>query len=245
MNFKGESRFDAALVADAGANPASSKFAGVIEGSMGSLAVKREQSRLSDLSPSSNLVGCATVRKDVVALKADSVCAPLFPRGPLETCTLHDQKLLVSPKGRFGNAVILVGRIPRKGNPRRATMQCVATQHLARKKEGQPHPTNSFCQSVPNPPMNVGDWATIGRAANHAGQHSNRATTVLWIAGSGGGKGLWPVVALKQTPPHYRRNPINPYVEKEARLRPQHLFTFGGGDCSFAQCKRRLQRLGG
>jgi hypothetical protein len=179
MNFKGESRFDAALVADAGANPASSKFAGVIEGSMGSLAVKREQSRLSDLSPSSNLMGCVTVRKDVVALKVDSVCAP------------------------------------------------------------------PFCQSVPNPPMNVGDWATIGRAANHAGQHSNRATTVLWIAGSGGGKGLWPVVALKQTPPHYRRNPINPYVEKEARLRPQHLFTFGGGDCSFAQCKRRLQRLGG
>jgi hypothetical protein len=79
----------------------------------------------------------------------------------------------------------------------------------------------SSCQSVPNPPMNVGDWATIGRAANHAGQHSNRATTVWWIAGSGGGKGLWPVVALKQTPPHYRRNPLSLYAEKEARLRPQ------------------------
>jgi hypothetical protein len=58
----------------------------------------------SDLSPSSNLMGCVTVRKDVVALKADSVCAPPFPRGPLETCTLHDQRLLVSPTGRCGNA---------------------------------------------------------------------------------------------------------------------------------------------
>jgi hypothetical protein len=61
-----------------------------------------------------------------------------------------------------------------------------------------------------------------------AGQHNNRATTVWWIAGSGGGKGLWPVVAFKQTPPHYRRNPINPYAEKEARLRPQPLI-FGSG----------------
>jgi hypothetical protein len=109
------------------------------------------------------------------------------------------------------------------------------------------------CQSVPNTPMNVGTpWATIGRAANHAGQHSNIASLpfsrFFWrcrgLAGLGGGKGLWPVVALKQTPPHYRRNPTNPYAEKEARLRPQ-LFTFGSGDYSFAQCKRKLQRLGG
>jgi hypothetical protein len=177
------------------------KFARVIEGHAGN------STGCSDLSPSSNLMGCATVRKDVVALKADSVCAP------------------------------------------------------------------PFCQSVPNPPMNVGTpWATIGRAANHAGQHSNKATTVWWIAGSGGGKGLWPVVALKQTPPHYRRNPTNPYAEKEARLRPQPFissrsrmgtssrcsceersrgpasafrFIFGSGDYSFAQCKRKLQRLGG
>jgi hypothetical protein len=88
--------------------------------------------------------------------------------------------------------------------------------------------------------MNVGDWATIGRAANHAGQHSNRATTVWWIAGAGGGKGLWPVVALKQTSPHYRRNPINPYAEKEARLRPQ-LFTFGSGDYSFANASESFK----
>jgi hypothetical protein len=61
-----------------------------------------------------------------------------------------------------------------------------------------------------------------------AGQHSNKATTVWWIAGSGGGKGLWQATALKQMLPHYRRNPNNPYVEKEARLRPQpNFFTFG------------------
>jgi hypothetical protein len=130
----------------------------------------------------------------------------------------------------------------------------------------------SSCQSVPNTPMNVGDWATIGRAANHAGQHSNKATTVWWIAGSGGGYGLWQATALKQMLPHYRRNPLSPYAEKEARLRPQPFissrsrmgtscrcsceggsrgpasafrFTFGSGDYSFAQCKRELQRLGG
>jgi hypothetical protein len=87
-----------------------------------------------------------------------------------------------------------------------------------------------FCQSVPNPPMNVGDWATIGRAANlpngsmrvfhgagttdeeNAGQHNKTATTVWWIAGSGGGYGSWQATALKQMLPHYRRNPINPYA---------------------------------
>jgi len=117
-------------------------------------------------------------------------------------------------------------------------------------------PATFLCQSIPKTPMNVGErWETIGWAAKlpngsmrvfHgagttdeeiAGQHNNIATLtrmmarkggiVRRVAGSGGGKGLWPVVALKQTPPHYRRNPINPYVEKEARLRPQHFFIFG------------------
>lgn len=89
MNFKGESRFDAALVADAGANPASSKhlvegfpspnaIAGVIEGSFEAYVPND-----SDLSPSSNLVGCVTVRKDVVAPKVDSVCAPPLPNGSM------------------------------------------------------------------------------------------------------------------------------------------------------------------
>lgn len=119
----------------------------------------------------------------------------------------------------------------------------------------------SPCQSVPNPTMNVGDpWATIGRAANlpngsmrvfHgagttdeeiAGQHSNKATTVLWIAGSGGGKGLWPATALKQMLPHYRRNPLSLYVEKEARLRPQHLFTFRSEATRHANVKPAIAR---
>ena len=93
--------------------------------------------------------------------------------------------------------------------------------------------------------MNVGTpWATIGRAANHAGQHSNKATTVWWIAGSGGGYGLWQATALKQMLPHYRRNPLSLYVEKEARLRPQHLFIFGGGDCSFANASEGFKGWG-
>jgi hypothetical protein len=60
------------------------------------------------------------------------------------------------PDGLAGSAVILVGRIPRKGNPRRATMQCVATQHLTRKKEGQPHPTNSFYDTHTSRPEATG-----------------------------------------------------------------------------------------
>ena len=212
MNFKGESRFDAALVADAGANPASSKFARVIEGLFEAYVPNN-----SDLSPSSNLVG----------------------------------------------------RIPRKGNPRRATMQCVATQHLTRKKEGQPHPTNLFCQSVPNPPMNVGDWATIGRAANalfnrtptqRVGYSSRLSganlpngsmrvfhgagTTDEEIAGRwtnipdgdylfGGSGATLRAVSLRK-----------PAIEKEARLRPQHFFTFGGGDYSFANASEGFKGWG-
>lgn len=176
MNFKGESRFDAALVADAGANPASSKFARVIEGLFEAYVPNN-----SDLSPSSNLVGCATVRKDVVALKADSVCAPPLPNGS----------------------------------------------------------------------MRVFHGAGTTDEEN-AGQHNNIASLPFSrlfgrcrrLAGSGGGKGLWPVVALKQTPPHYRRNPLNPYAEKEARLRPQHLFTFGGGDYSFANASEGFKGWG-
>jgi hypothetical protein len=127
----------------------------------------------------------------------------------------------------------------------------------------------SSCQSVPNTPMNVGTpWATIGRAANHAGQHSNKATTVWWIAGSGGGYGLWQATALKQMLPHYRRNPLSLYAEKEARLRPQPFissrsrmgtssrcsceersrgpasalrFTFGSGDYSFANASESFK----
>ena len=46
------------------------------------------------------------------------------------------------------------------------------------------------------------------------GQHGNSATTVWWIAGSGGGQGLWPATALCKSSPHCRRNPNNPHAEK-------------------------------
>ena len=38
---------------------------------------------------------------------------------------------------------------------------------------------------------------------------------------SGGGKGLWPATALKQTSPHYRRNLGNPCAEKVSAHRPR------------------------
>jgi hypothetical protein len=83
--------------------------------------------------------------------------------------------------------------------------------------------------SFPNGSMRVFHGAGTTDEENNAGQHSNRATTVWWIAGSGGGYGLWQATALKQMLPHYRRNPLSLYAEKEARLRPQH-FTFGSGE---------------
>jgi hypothetical protein len=80
----------------------------------------------------------------------------------------------------------------------------------------------SLCQSVPNPPMRVGEpWATIGRAANHAGRWTNiPEATLLLPSGQcrrSGGSGVtrWPYHSVK------------PAIEKEARLRPQHIILFG------------------
>lgn len=143
-------------------------LAGVIEGNT------EDISAFSDLSPSSNLVGCVTVRKDVVALKMESLRA-----------------------------------LP-------------------------------LCQSVPNPPMKVGDsWATIGRAANlpNGSMHGFHAVGTTdeenkagrWInipeqslllrvvygaqcRNSGGSGATLRAVSLRK-----------PAIEKEARLRPQHL----------------------
>lgn len=98
----------------------------------------------------------------------------------------------------------------------------------------------SLCQSVPNPPMNVGEpWATIGRAANlpngsmrvchGAGitEEENKAgrwtdissPAFLRTSGRLDGSGVigWP------------NHSVKPAIEKEARLRSQHHFTFGGG----------------
>ena len=125
----------------------------------------------------------------------------------------------------LSSATYLVGRIryEASSNPRRATMQCVATQHLARKKDGQRHPTNLFCQSVPKTPMKVGEpWATIGRAATHAGRWTNiPEQSLLLLSGqcrnSGGSGATLRAVSLRK-----------PAIEKEARLRPQQL-SFGSG----------------
>ena len=45
-------------------------------------------------------------RKPKAKIRLRAIQLIIFPRGPLETSTLHDQSLLVSPKGRFGNAEI-------------------------------------------------------------------------------------------------------------------------------------------
>ena len=93
----------------------------------------------------------------------------------------------------------------------------------------------SSCQSVPNPPMNVGDWATIGRAAklpngsmrvfhgagtteeeNKAGRWTNIPDGDYLFGGSGA---TLRAVSLRK-----------PAIEKEARLRPQHYFIFGSGE---------------
>ena len=87
----------------------------------------------------------------------------------------------------------------------------------------------NFCQSVPKTPMKVGEqWATIGRAANHAGQHSNTAhSSSLRLKAKGrmarsgeqrtGRQGA--IISGR-----FACNLGNPYAEKEARLRPQPLF---------------------
>ena len=71
--------------------------------------------------------------------------------------------------------------------------------------------------------MNVGEpWATIGRTANHAGRWTNIPEQSLLLPyvqcrrSGGSGVNLWP------------NHSVEPAIEKEARLRPQHL-TFGSG----------------
>ena len=62
-------------------------------------------------------------------------------------------------------------------------------------------------------------------ATSLTGQHGNSATTVWWIAGSGGGQGLWPATALCKSSPHCRRNPNNPHAEKVRPHRARSLFS--------------------
>jgi hypothetical protein len=94
--------------------------------------------------------------------------------------------------------------------------------------------------------------------------------TVGATSWSGEGYGLLVVSAPDNTAPHYPRNHGNPYIEKEARLRPQHFAfvvcstqsrrkvvqrkskplwsratsIFGGGDCSFANASEGFKGWG-
>ena len=82
--------------------------------------------------------------------------------------------------------------------------------------------------------MKVGTpWATIGRAANHAGQHSNTAhasSLRLKAKGRMARSGKQRTGRQGATiSGRFACNLGNPYVEKEARLRPQHI-TFGSGE---------------
>ncbi len=124
-----------------------------------------------------------------------------FPRGPLETCTLHDQSLLVSPKGRFGNAVILMG--------------CVTVR-----KDVVALKADSVCAPpFPNGSMRVFHGAGTTEEENKAGRWTNISSLAFLRIGKrldGSGATLRAVSLRK------------PAIEKEARLRPQHL-TFGSG----------------
>ena len=75
----------------------------------------------------------------------------------------------------------------------------------------------------------------LSLVTSYAGQHSNtahassiRLTAKGRMARSGEMHGLLACKEL-QSLPHCSRNLGNPYVDKEARLRPQH-FTFGSGE---------------
>jgi hypothetical protein len=102
-------------------------------------------------------------------------------------------------------------------------------------KAGSDLSAGNKCQFVPNTPMNVGEpWATIGRAANHAGRwidipEQSLLLRVIYGAQcrNSGGSGVivWP------------NHSVKPAIEKEARLRPQQ-FIFRSGktpDCTMQQ----------
>lgn len=79
-------------------------------------------------------------------------------------------------------------------------------------------PSSNFCQSVPKTPMKVGEpWVTIKRAANHAGRWTDIPDASLLLPSGqcrrSGGSGVivWP------------NHSVEPAIEKEARLRPQHI----------------------
>ena len=68
--------------------------------------------------------------------------------------------------------------------------------------------------------------------------------TVGAASWSGEGYGLLVVSAPDNTAPHYPRNHGNPYIEKGMHTRPQLHFTFGSGDCSFANASEGFKGWG-
>lgn len=83
-------------------------------------------------------------------------------------------------------------------------------------------------------------FSDLNLGIGYAGQHSKTATLCFLAKGrmarSGEMHGLLACEEL-QSLPHCTRNLGNPYVEKEARLRPQPHFTFGGGEDQTAKSK--------
>lgn len=253
MNFKGENRFDRTQVLDMSANPVSSIFAGVIEG-----RCQRNCVALSDLSPSSTLSG---------GVEADSnsrncfgnASNPLVATGHAQRMTNTSLKTAINIAGaaprpfKFFNVPVLdeVFAESRLGNP---------DERVSVEKRGRAIATGSlscsqtvaalknFCQSVAKTQMKVGEpWATIGRAANHAGQHDNIASLpfsrLSWrcrgLARSGEQRTGRQGATISG---RFACNLNNPHVEKEARLRSQH-YSFGSGETCMQM--RSWQRFGG
>jgi hypothetical protein len=84
--------------------------------------------------------------------------------------------------------------------------------------------------SFPNGSMRVFHGAGTTEEENKAGRWTNIPDGDYPFGGSGA---TLQAVSLRK-----------PAIEKEARLRPQHFFTFGSGDCSFANASEGFKGWG-
>jgi hypothetical protein len=85
--------------------------------------------------------------------------------------------------------------------------------------------------SFPNGSMRVFHGAGTTEEENKAGRWTNIPDGDYPFGGSGASS--LQAVSLRK-----------PAIEKEARLRPQHFFTFGSGDCSFANASEGFKGWG-
>ena len=116
--------------------------------------------------------------------------------------------------------------------------------------------TIGWAAKLPNGSMRVfhgagtTDEENAGRYSKTDERHIGRQRfglslrTVGATSWSGEGYGLLVVSAPDNTAPHYPRNHGNPYIEKGMHTRPQLHFTFGGGDCSFANASEGFKGWG-